>query len=89
MVCIGHCLRLKTGVTFAVPCPGISFELHIEQDGYMSGFLSQKAGARVVIHYPYDYPMVGEFGMDLRPGTANSISVQMVTIHTNTNQGTR
>ncbi len=44
----------------------------------MTGELSPKAGARVVVHASDEHPAVVQFGMDAQPGTAGSISMQMV-----------
>ena len=56
----------------------MQLELQIDQLFYMSNKLSQKAGAKVVIHNPRDYPMPEEFGIDLHPGTSSSVALQMV-----------
>ena len=42
--------------------------------------LSKKAGARIVIHNPENPPLPDEYGMDLQPNTASSISVQKTDI---------
>ena len=42
--------------------------------------LSKKAGARLVIHDPDSPPLADEYGIDLQPNTASSISVQQVII---------
>ncbi len=50
----------------------------MDQTNYMKGVLSERAGVRLVIHNPDDYPMIDEFGLDLMPGTASSVAIQMV-----------
>lgn len=40
--------------------------------------LSKKAGARLVIHDPNSPPLPDEYGLDLQPNTASSISIQRV-----------
>ena len=57
---------------------GLSFEMFLDQFNYMLEGLSPKAGARVVIHSPYAFPMTDAYGIDLQPGTASSLSIQMV-----------
>ena len=50
----------------------------MDQDNYMLNKLSKRAGARIVVHDPANPPLPDEYGMDLRPNTASSISVQLV-----------
>ena len=57
---------------------GLSVEIFLDQANYMLNKLSKQAGARIVIHDPTNPPLPDEYGMDLRPNTASSISVQMV-----------
>ena len=57
---------------------GLSVEIFLDQDNYMLNKLSKRAGARIVIHDPANPPLPDEYGLDLRPNTASSISVQMV-----------
>jgi len=40
--------------------------------------LSQKAGARLVVHDSSHAPYPDEFGIDLQPNTASSLAIQMV-----------
>ena len=40
--------------------------------------LSKKAGARLVIHDPKSPPLADEYGVDLQPNTATSVSIQQV-----------
>ena len=56
--------------------PGLSVEVFLDQSNYMSNKLSKKAGARLVIHDPAVPPLADEFGIDLQPNTASSISIQ-------------
>jgi hypothetical protein len=44
--------------------------------------LSKKAGARMVLHNPNITALPNEYGIDLQPNTASSISIQMVKINT-------
>ncbi len=57
---------------------GLEVELVLDQRGYMSGTLSQKAGMRIAVHSPHLHPLVDEFGLDVEPGTASSIAIQLV-----------
>ncbi len=49
----------------------------MDQLNYMVGELSQSAGIRAVVHNPDSYPMIEEFGLDVMPGTATSMSLQL------------
>ena len=40
--------------------------------------LSKKAGARLIIHNPNSPPLADEYGIDLQPNTASSVSIQQV-----------
>ena len=42
--------------------------------------LSKRAGARVVIHDPKTAPLPDEYGLDLQPNTASSMSIQTTNI---------
>ena len=55
---------------------GLSVEVFLDQSNYMLNKLSKKAGARLVIHDPAVPPLADEFGIDLQPNTASSISIQ-------------
>ena len=66
---IVFCFRIKKG---------LEVELVLDQRGYMSGTLSQKAGMRIAVHSPHLHPLVDEFGLDVEPGTASSIAIQLV-----------
>ncbi len=57
---------------------GLDIEIFLDQPKYMSGELSQQAGARVVVHNAATSPLVDELGLNVQPGTASSIAVQMV-----------
>ena len=57
---------------------GLSVQIFLDQDNYMLNKLSKRAGARIVVHDPANPPLPDEYGMDLRPNTASSISVQLV-----------
>ncbi len=52
--------------------------MFLDQDNYMLERLSKRAGARIVIHDPQAPPLPDEYGLDLRPNTASSISIQKV-----------
>ena len=56
--------------------PGLSVEVFLDQSNYMLNKLSKKAGARLVIHDPAVPPLADEYGIDLQPNTASSISIQ-------------
>ncbi len=58
----------------------------LDQRGYMSGTLSQKAGMRIAVHSPHLHPLVDEFGLDVEPGTASSIAIQLVNFDLKTNE---
>ncbi len=53
-------------------------ELFLDQHNYMSGALTEKAGIRIAVHNAYVYPLVDDFGLDVEPGTATSIAIQLV-----------
>ncbi len=50
----------------------------IVQDNYMLKKLSKKAGVRLVVHDPELAPLPDEYGVDLQPNTASSISIRLV-----------
>ena len=58
--------------------PGLSVEVFLDQSNYMLNKLSKKAGARLVIHDPAVPPLADEYGIDLQPNTASSVSIQQV-----------
>ena len=55
-------------------------EIFLDQTYYMLNKLSKRAGARVVIHDPATAPLPDEYGLDLQPNTASSMSVQTTNI---------
>ena len=57
---------------------GLSVEVFLDQSFYMINKLSKRAGARIVIHDPDSPPLPDEYGLDLRPSTATSASIQKV-----------
>ena len=57
---------------------GLVFEVFLDQKNYMLNKLSKKAGARLVIHDPKSPPLADEYGVDLQPNTATSVSIQQV-----------
>ena len=59
---------------------GLSVEIFLDQTYYMLNKLSKRAGARVVIHDPETAPLPDEYGLDLRPNTASSMSIQKTDI---------
>ncbi len=61
-----------------VVCTGLHVELFLDQISYMAGTLSEKAGVRIAVHNSHIHPMVDEFGLDVEPGTATSIAIQLV-----------
>ena len=60
---------------------GLEVELHLDQMNYMAGAISQKAGARLAVHPPDSFPGIDGFGLDLQPGTASSVAIQLVRDH--------
>ncbi len=44
----------------------------------MKGEISEKAGIRLVIHDADSLPLVDEFGLDLQPGSAVSMALELV-----------
>ena len=52
--------------------------MFLDQKNYMLNKLSKKAGARLVIHDPKSPPLADEYGVDLQPNTATSVSIQQV-----------
>ena len=55
-------------------------EIFLDQTYYMWNKLSKRAGARVVIHDPKTAPLPDEYGLDLQPNTASSMSIQTTNI---------
>ncbi|XP_040583485.1 epithelial sodium channel subunit gamma-like [Lepeophtheirus salmonis] len=55
---------------------GIELSFFVDQDNYIVSRLSEKAGVRIIIHEPGDFPLPDENGIDLQPGTATSIAIQ-------------
>jgi hypothetical protein len=84
----GNCFTFNSGLNDRTPrttaltgnINGLSLELFVDQSNYMLKKLAKRAGIRMVIHDPSAIPMADEFGMDLQPNTASSVSVQMVYI---------
>ena len=63
---------------FLIHSLGLVFEVFLDQKNYMLNKLSKKAGARLVIHDPKSPPLADEYGVDLQPNTATSVSIQQV-----------
>ena len=59
---------------------GLSVEVFLDQDNYMSNRKSKKSGAKVVLHDSKMPPLPDEYGIDLRPNTASSIAIQKAVI---------
>ena len=59
---------------------GLVVEVFLDQNNYMLNKLSKKAGARVIVHDPENPPLADEDGLDLRPNTASSIAIQVVSV---------
>ncbi len=57
---------------------GLTVELYLDQSNYMLRRLSKSAGVRLVVHDAELAPLPDEYGIDLQPNTASSISVKMV-----------
>ena len=56
----------------------LSIVLFLNQLSYTPLSLSKEAGARMTIHDPNVFPMVEEYGINLKPSTASSIGLQQV-----------
>jgi len=52
--------------------------LYLDQGNYLLNGLSRKGGVKLVVHDPESPPVPDEYGVDLAPNTATS-----VTLHTN------
>jgi hypothetical protein len=57
---------------------GLDVELYLDQANYMLQKLSKNAGAKIVIHDPTLPPLPDEYGIDMQPNSASTISIQMV-----------
>ena len=68
---------------------GMTFQVFIDQENYMLNTLSKKAGLVLVIHSPSMTPTANEYGIDLEPNTANSISLQQVRLRMSYIHGSR
>ena len=55
--------------------------LNLNQLSYTPLSLSQEAGARITIHGPNVFPLVEEYGINLKPNTASNIGIQQVLIY--------
>ena len=55
-----------------------AFPLPTTKTAYMKGEISEKAGIRLVIHDADSLPLVDEFGLDLQPGSAVSMALELV-----------
>ena len=60
----------------------LSIVLFLNQLFYTPLSLSKEAGARMTIHDPNVFPMVEEYGINLKPSTASSIGLQQVWCYT-------
>ena len=56
----------------------LSVILYLDQALYTPLSLTKEAGARLTIHDPKVFPMIEEYGMNLKPSTASSIGFQQV-----------
>ena len=56
----------------------LSIVLYLNQLSYTPLSLTKEAGARMTIHDPNMFPMVEEYGINLKPSTASSIGLQQV-----------
>ena len=57
---------------------GIELVLFLDQENYMLNKMTQSSGAKIVVHDPGLSPLLDEFAIDLQPGTATSIALQVV-----------
>jgi hypothetical protein len=84
----GNCYTFNSGYNDDDPVPrkasltgvanGFSAEIFLDQTNYMLNKLSKKAGARMVLHDPYQPPLPDEYGLDLAPNTASSTAITLV-----------
>jgi hypothetical protein len=58
---------------------GLDVELYLDQANYMLQKLSKNAGAKIVIHNPTLPPLPDEYGIDMQPNSASTISIQIIT----------
>ena len=56
----------------------LSIVLYLDQMFYTPLSLTKEAGARMIIHDPKLFPMIDEYGINLKPNTASSIGFQKV-----------
>jgi len=54
--------------------------LYIDQENHMLKKMSQNSGAKIVVHDPALSPLLDEFAIDLQPGAATSIAMQVVSL---------
>ncbi|CAG0901447.1 unnamed protein product, partial [Darwinula stevensoni] len=59
---------------------GLSLELYLDQDDYMSNVVSESAGVRVVVHDNDQLPIPDEQGFYLRPNTHTTMALTKVNI---------
>ena len=57
---------------------GLELVLFLDQENYMLNKMTQSSGAKIVVHDPGLSPLLDEFAIDLQPGTATSIALQVV-----------
>ena len=71
-------LNIKRNTSLTGSSNGLIVEVFLDQANYMLNKLSKKAGARLIIHNPNSPPLADEYGIDLQPNTASSVSIQQV-----------
>ena len=71
-------VRNAREVTMTGESATLSIVLFLDQLFYTPLSLTKEAGARITIHDPKAFPMVDEYGMNLRPTTASHIGFQQV-----------
>ncbi|CAG0883336.1 unnamed protein product [Darwinula stevensoni] len=57
---------------------GLSLQLYLDQDDYMSNVVSESAGIRLAVHANNELPSPDEQGLYLQPNTHTSVALQAV-----------
>ncbi|XP_046612903.1 amiloride-sensitive sodium channel subunit gamma-2-like [Neodiprion virginianus] len=78
----GNCFTFTTTRRTVMPGKdyGLSMELFLDQSNYIGGGLSPRAGARVVVHPPSQFPLPNENGLTIPPHTATSTALVQVQV---------
>ncbi|XP_068237355.1 uncharacterized protein [Palaemon carinicauda] len=83
----GNCFTFNSRAVFNTSYTGTSYSLSVVLDvmesTYLPRLLTEKAGARIVIHQTYTNPLLDDDGLDAPPGMVSSFAIrerQMVTL---------